>query len=217
MVGYSATMPERFGPPVDPTIDPRWRVVRFTRAEAESLMRQGIIREDASTELLAGVIVLKDRSARDQDPTMIGQEHRKCVEKLSALRTRIDNNARHVESQQPLVCSDIHQPEPDFMILRGTLESYAELPHASDAWCVIEVADSSYERDAGVKLRGYAAAGVSQYVIINLRNRTAEVYVNPDASSGAYAPPEIVAEAESLALRVGDRELLTIPLRDILP
>jgi hypothetical protein len=208
---------ERFAPPPEPWIAGRWRVPQFTRADAEAMVRIGIIPEDATTELLHGVIVLKDRSARDEEPTMIGQDHRKCVERLSALRKAIDDATRHVESQQPLVCSDIHQPEPDFMVLRGTLDAYTSLPIASDAFCVVEVADSSFERDAGIKLYGYARAGVSQYVIINLRNRTAEVYTGPDTTAGTYPPPRIVAEGQSLELRIGDRDVFPVRLADVLP
>jgi hypothetical protein len=217
MVANSKNIADRFVPPPEPLLSGRWRLIRFTRQDAEALVRQGIIPEDASTELLDGMIVLKDRSARDQDPTMVGPDHRKSVERFSSLRKRIDNDQRHLESQQPLVCSDIHQPEPDFMVLRGSLDDYLELPTAADAFCVVEVADSSYERDAGEKRTGYARAGVRQYVILNLRLRTAEIYVNPDLSAGSYPPPQIVTEGESLSLRVGDEEFFDVPLTDVLP
>ena len=208
---------QRFAPPPAPLLDGRWHIYRLTRFDAEALMRQGLIPEDATTELLSGMIVLKDRAARGQGPQMIGFDHRKCVERFSDLRTRISDARRHVETQQPLVCSDIHQPEPDFMVLRGTLADYAELPTAADAYCVVEVADSSYERDTGEKLRGYAWAGVAQYVVVNLRNRTAEVYANPDTAAGTYPPPQVVAETGTLSLRVGEAEFFDVPLRDVLP
>ncbi len=213
----NTTIDQRFLPPPEPWIAGRWRVPHFTRADAEAMIRIGIIPEDASTELLHGVIVLKDRSAHDQDPTMIGKDHRKCVERFSALRKAIDCEVRHVESQQPLVCSDIHQPEPDIMVLRGTLDDYADLPLAADAYCVVEVADSSLDRDEGIKLYWYARAGVPQYVVVNLRNRTAEVYTSPDVTAGTYAPPAVVAEDGVLSLRVGAEAVFDIPLRDVLP
>jgi hypothetical protein len=148
---------------------------------------------------------------------MIGKDHTKSVERLSNLRTQINDARRHVRSQQPLACSEIDQPEPDFMILRGTLDDYADLPAADDTFCVVEVADSSYERDSGEKLLGYARAGVRQYIILNLRNRTAEVYTNPDAAAGTYPPPQVVAEGESLSLRVGEAEHFAVHLADLLP
>lgn len=217
MVANTPAISDRFVPPPHPLIDGRWRLVRFTRKDAEALVRQGIVPEDASTELLDGMIVLKDRSARDQDPTLIGPGHLETVERLSALRKLIDSDQRHVESQQPLVCSDIHQPEPDFMVLRGRLEDYEDLPAAADAFCVVEVADSSYERDTGEKLIGYARAGVQQYIVINLRNRTAAVFTNPDPARGAYPPPQEVTESRTLSIRVGEAELFDIVLLQLLP
>ena len=161
------------------------------------------------------MIVLKDRAACDEDVTMVGKRHRACVERLSNLRSRINAASRHVESQQPLVCSDTHVPEPDFMVIRGTLESYADFPTAQDVFCVVEVADSSYERDAGPKLSGYARAGIPQYVIVNLRQNTAEVYSDPDPGRGAYPPPRIVAGDGVLSLRVGEVATFDVRLGEI--
>jgi Uma2 family endonuclease len=181
------------------------------------MVRIGIIPEDASTELLDGLIVLKDRAATGEDPSMIGQEHTICVELLSDLRGVIKSESRHIRSQQALVCSETHVPEPDFMVLRGQLLDYSDLPTAADALSVVEVADSSYERDAGDKLRGYARAGIEQYIIINLRNRTAEIYAQPDPGAGTYPPPTVVAANATLPLRVGQSEFHSVPMSRILP
>ena len=216
MVTSTSKLADRFYPPPPALVAGRWRLVRLTRHDAEAMVRMGIIPEDASTELLDGWVVLKDRSSRDQDPTMIGQDHRKCVERFSSLRKLIDNADRHVESQQPLVCSETHVPEPDFIVLRGTLERYTDLPWATDAFCVVEVADSSYERDTGEKLAGYADAGVGQYIVINLRNRAAEVYSVRDSATGKYLPAKIVGESDVLELKVGEGEMFSVGMRDLL-
>ena len=208
---------ERFTRPPQPFVAGRWWVPKLARADAELMMRAGIIPEDASTELLDGLIVLKDRAAFGQDSRMIGKDHAKCVERLSDLRLHINAPGRHVRTQQPLVCSETHVPEPDFSILRGSLDEYDDHPKAADAWCVVEVADSSYERDVGEKLEGYARAGVEQYVVVNLRNRTAEVYASPDVARGSYAPAQVVGERDTLPLRVGEDTFLPVPLADVLP
>ena len=103
------------------------------------------------------------------------------------------------------------------MVLRGMLDEYTDLATAADALCVVEVADASYERDAGEKLRGYGQAGVEQYVIINLRSRTAEVYTNPDRTTGGYPPPRVIGSDEVLPLRVGEEEPFPVLLSDVLP
>jgi Putative restriction endonuclease len=217
MVSPRTDLVQRFRPPPPPVMTGRWRLIQFTRADAELLMRQGIIPEDASTELLDGLIVYTDRSAHGEDPLMIGKAHRIVVEKLSDLRTGINNEFRHVETQQPLVCHELHVPQPDFMVLRGKIEDYTDLPHASDAFCVVEVADSSYERDVGEKLTEYAKAGIQQYTIINLRNRTAEVRTSPNRDSGTYEPAVVVAEHQLLRLRTGASDWFEVTLTALLP
>jgi Uma2 family endonuclease len=181
------------------------------------MMRLGIVPEDATTELLDGVITLKDRSAYGGNPARVGVAHVHCVESLADLGSFISDDERHTQTQQPLVCSDTHVPEPDFAVIRGTLDDYTDVPAAADAFCVIEVADASYERDAGDKLRGYARAGVEQYIIINLRNRTAEIYAQPDLGAGTYPPPTVVAADATLSLRVGQSEFHSVPMSRILP
>jgi hypothetical protein len=216
MVANMAKTAERFISPPEPIIAGRWRIFRFTRSDTEALVRMGIVPEDASTELLHGMLLHTDRAKLGEDPLSVGEDHTLCVEALSDLRTKINNSDRHFRSQQPLICSDIHEPQPDFMVLRGALKSYTQKPTAGDALCVVEVADSSYERDAGDKLTGYARAGIVQYVIVNLRNRSAEVYTHPDPAAGTYPPPQIIADG-TLSLRIADAQMFSLPLNDLLP
>ena len=191
--------------------------VRFTGKDVDDMVRLGIVPEDASTELLDGVLVHTDRAKHGEDPLSVGDDHTKCVEQMSDLRTQINTDARHVRSQMPLVCSGTHRPQPDFFVVRGRLRDYAARPTAADAYCVVEVADSSYELDVGEKLMAYARAGVSQYVIVNLRNRTAEVYVDPNPTAGTYAGRTVVPATGVLSLRVGPGEAFDVPLADVLP
>src|SRR5690242_11523859 len=105
MVAKTWSIDERFVPAPREVLDGRWRLPRFTWRDAEALVRLGIIPEDALTELLDGLIVLKDRAARGQAVTRVGNGHAVAVERLSDLRGRINHAGRHVRSQQPLVCS----------------------------------------------------------------------------------------------------------------
>lgn len=181
------------------------------------MTRAGIIPEDATTELLGGMIVHVDRSTQGGEPWSIDNDHVVAVENLSNLRGLINTGLRHVRSQQPLACGDDQEPIPDFFVLRGTLHDYADTPNASDAFCVVEVADSSYERDAGIKLAGYARAGVRQYIILNLRNRTAEIYADADSVAGTYRTKQSIANDGVMPLRIGEEERLDVPLVDVLP
>lgn len=218
MVANIRSLNARFAPAPEWSGERRRRLVaRFTRNDVAALVRLGIIPEDASTELLNGQVVLKDRAAQGADAMTIGKNHSETVERLSDLRTSINTPQRHVRSQQPLVCGETHEPEPDFMVLRGTLSGYVDLPAAADAWCVVEVADGSYELDAGEKLAGYARAGVEQYIIINLRNRSAEIYTTAQVDLETYQSRQIIDENSDLTLRIGNGEYFSVPLKSILP
>ena len=150
--------------------------VRFTVNDALRMVEQGILPEDSTWELLDGELVHRDRCDLRGDEIVEGLRHNYVITALGGLTSRVNDARRHMRTQSTLVCSEAHAPIPDAVVLRGPLNHYRDrLPVAADAWCVIEVADSSYERDAGEKLRGYAVAGVIQYVIVNLRNGTAEV------------------------------------------
>jgi Uma2 family endonuclease len=147
-----------------------------------------------------------------------GADHNYVLSGLAELATLINSPIRHFRTQSTLVCSETHAPVPDGVALRGPRTAYrGKCPTAADAFCVLEVSDSSYEKDSGEKLYGYARAGIQQYIIINLRNRTAEVYINPDQRAGTYLPPAILSAEESLPIRVGEAEFFSVSLASLLP
>lgn len=55
------------------------------------------------------------------------------------------------------------------------------------------------------------------YVIVNLNNRTAEIYTSPTPAAGTYEAPQVVPDGQSLSLRVGESEFFTFVLGGILP
>jgi Uma2 family endonuclease len=192
--------------------------LRFKVTNALSMVEQGIIPEDSTVELLDGSLIYRDRFDLRGGEVSEGVRHNFVISALADLAPKINDARRHLRTQSTLVCSDTHAPIPDCVVVRGVRLEYRDrLPVASDAFCVVEVADSSHERDSGEKLQAYARAGVEQYVIINLRNRTAEIYIGPEVAAGAYAQPRIVLEDQILNLRVGDAEFYSVRLADLLP
>jgi Uma2 family endonuclease len=192
--------------------------VRFTVAGTLCMLDMGILPQDSTIELLNGTLVYRDRFDIREGENAEGIDHNYILGGLADLAAKINSDARHLRTQCTLICSETHAPIPDAVVLSGPKTSYRDhIPTAAEAICVIEVADSSYERDAGEKLVGYARAGVMQYIIINLRNRTAEAYNNPDSTAGTYPPPQIVAESQALSIRVAEGEIYSTSLRDLLP
>jgi len=192
--------------------------VRFTVHDTLRMLELGVLPEDSTIELLDSSLVYRDRFALRGGEIVEGIEHNYVVSSLADLASDIYNDIRHLRTQSTLICSEIQAPIPDATVLRGPRTSYRNhIPTASEALCVIEVADSSYERDAGEKLIGYARAGIAQYIIMNLRNQTAEVYAEPDSVAGIYLPPQIITADATLAIRIGDGETSNVPFASLLP
>jgi Putative restriction endonuclease len=192
--------------------------VRFTVTDALRMVKMGILPEDSTIELLDGSLIYCDRFARKGGQIVEGLAHNYVVSLLAELASKIDSDNRHLRTQSTLICSETHAPIPDAVLLKGPRSAYRDhIPSASEALFVIEVADSSYERDSGEKLRGYARAGIAQYIIINLRNRTAETYTNPDTVVGTYPPPQIISVGGAISLQIGEEETLTVSMSDLLP
>src|SRR5205814_364587 len=49
---------------------------------------------------------------------------------------------------------------------------------------VVEITDTSYRKDSGVKLRQFASSGIRDYWIVNLNERRVEVYRKPENRTG---------------------------------
>lgn len=74
--------------------------------------------------------------------------------------------------------------EPDFALLAPRADKYmTALPRAADVLLLIESAASSIKSDRHVKLPIYAAAGIPEYWILDLNDKSLEVYRDPAGES----------------------------------
>ena len=117
-------------------------------------------------------------------------------------------------AKRPITLGD-SEPEPDVMMVRGDTRQYRDRhPGAEDVALVVEVADSTIERDRGIKKEMYARAGIPVYWIINLVERLIEVYEEPvgsDYTSRRDYP------ADSVPVIVEGREVGRILVSALLP
>lgn len=158
----------------------RVRLAPLTVDQYEAMIAQGILPEGEPIELIDGLLVPKDRSAAGGDPMTVGPEHQLVVKKLTRLAPRFDALGCHLSIQGPVRLPPQDEPEPDAAVVAGAPEDYLRRhPGPAEVWSVIEVADSSLARDRTTKLRIYAAAGIQQYVIVNLVDRRVEVHEEP--------------------------------------
>jgi Uma2 family endonuclease len=84
--------------------------------------------------------------------------------------------------------------------------------HPTTAWLVVEVADSSVAHDRA-KARLYAAAGVTEYWIVNLPEEVFEVHAMP----GPQGYARLTRHARGETLRLPGLADVLVPVADILP
>lgn len=147
-------------------------VRKFKRVEYDRLVDFGLF-EDERIELIDGLLV-------EMSPQ--GARHAHAVRQLNMLFTRAIGSRALVQVQSPLAVGDDSEPEPDVALVPSGDYSLA---HPTRALLVVEVADDSLRKDRLVKARLYARAGIPEYWIVNLPQRTIEVH--RDAGPEGYS------------------------------
>ena len=185
----------------------------LTVDQYHQMLQAGILADGEPIELLDGLLVIKDRG-----PEMtLSPQHRFTVSLLMRLAGRIEALGAYLELQGPVTIAPKNEPEPDGMIVRGRLEDYADHhPKPEDVSCVIEVAESSLQRDRTTKLRIYASAGIPQYLILNLTDRQIEVHEDPLPSAGRYRTVRVLLNDEQVSLNLPDGQTLVVEGKELL-
>jgi len=149
------------------------------RVEYDRMIDKGILDEDERIELLRGTLV---------QMTPQGSSHAHVIWMLSDRLSSMLRTRAVVRSHAPLAVSDKSAPEPDIAVV--PLGDYFEA-HPTTALLVIEVADSSRKKDVEVKPDIYAAAGVPEYWVVDLKKK--EIQVRILSKRGKYGlRPKII-------------------------
>ena len=193
----------------------RAAIVPWTIEQYHKAIETGFLPDDPSIELLDGLIVRKDRARAGDDRMTIGDRHRIAVLRLSHMASWFDSRGCFLQTQQPVALPPISEPEPDGAVVRGRIDDYMDHPPtASDVCSVIEVADSSLSVDLGPKLRAYAAAGIPQYIVIDLVNNRVVFHERP--AGGAYDRVTIFERGSTIHIATPDGDI-ALPTERLLP
>ncbi len=142
----------------------KWDVARYHEA-----LRLGLL-GDLRLELLDGDIIL----VPPPDPF-----HEWLIRQIiKLLAGRLDNVAL-VEKTCPISLSETSEPVPDIAVLKLQPHEYKhQHPGPSDIYLLIEIANSSPERDTKVKRLLYAQAGITEYWVFDVGQQELKVYRN---------------------------------------
>ena len=111
-------------------------------------------------------------------------------------------------------------PLADGVVLEGPDTVYAtRLARADDVALLVEIADTSYAKDSGPKLRRYATFRIPVYWIVDLKRRIVEVRTQPfgKGKQAGYARCDTYLEHDQVPVVLAGVEVGRIAVADLLP
>jgi Uma2 family endonuclease len=170
------------------------------------MIEYGIFNEDSQIELLEGLLITK----MPKNPP-----HRISTKLLLTLLEQMVPEGWYVDSQEPITLEN-SEPEPDIAIICGHTTDYRDRhPNAKEIALIIEVSDSTLDRDRSIKQKIYAKSGIPIYWILNLSDRTLEVYTQP-SKEGKYNECQILKETELVILTINQTEIASFNVGSVL-
>ena len=176
---------------------------RWDRRQYEKLVEAGVLTDEDRVELIDGRIV-----------TMSPQNSRHATA-VTLCRHALDNvcpDGYFVRTQAPLALGSHSEPEPDLALIAGAPSDYWN-EHPTTAALVVEVADTSLDKDRNEKRQLYATHEISEYWILNMEAARVEVYRDPER--GDYNAKTTLSRTDSLALSAVDADAIAVA--DLIP
>ncbi|MGF1459619.1 MAG: Uma2 family endonuclease [Leptolyngbyaceae cyanobacterium] len=168
-------------------------LLRWTIADYHRMIEAGLL-DDRRVELLNGLVL-------EMAPE--GPDHADLSTGVAEFFITRSQGRYQVRDAKPItIAATGSEPEPDIALVRR--QAYRQgHPTPTDVFLIIEFANSSLEKDTDEKRHAYAAAGIGDYWVANLRDGELIVYRDPQNddyrlerrfSEGVIAPlafPEI--------------------------
>lgn len=148
---------------------PRWR---WTVADLDRLVKLGIIEEDDKVELIGGELVPMSPTGIEHETigTDVAEWFRANVPKQLIVKTELK-----WRPDEDTYC------EPDIAIFPRALRPVSKVP-AVEMLLLVEIADSSLNKDTNTKAALYSRLGVREYWVVDVASQTTHVYLAPSAT-----------------------------------
>lgn len=151
------------------------------------MIEAGILTSDDRVELIEGDLI-------EIAPT--GPEHADYIDYISETLRAL--TALKVRLQHPITLPEHSEPEPDIALV--TPKRYWKAhPLPGDVQMIVEVADTSLEKDKKVKVPLYARFNIPEVWIVDVQRQVVECFWDPvvDGSRGRYAQAKRVDQEQS--------------------
>jgi Uma2 family endonuclease len=118
--------------------------------------------------------------------------------------------------EQPVRIPDYDEPEPDLAVVRGSLDDYKHrTPVPADVALLIEVSETTLDRDQGEKLTAYGQGNIPVYWIVSLIDGHVEVYTGPGPAG--YRSRQDFKPGQTVPVIIDGHEVGRIAVAEILP
>jgi Uma2 family endonuclease len=179
---------------------------RWTVAEYQKAAKVGLFGPEERLELIDGEIY---KRMPPEPPHSNGIDFVRAA--LVAAFRSVDC---YLRTENPISIPGDSQPQPDAAVVVGNPPRYrGRFPIAEEIYLLVEVADSSLNFDRRRKGPQYAAAGIREYWILNLRDRCLEVFRAPQ--NGAWTVTFTVPENGALSSLTAPEA--SVAVADLLP
>jgi Uma2 family endonuclease len=187
--------------------EPIWR---FTVDQYHEMIDKGILTDDDPVELLEGWLVTKmSKKPRHSLVTQLAKE----------VLDRFLPTGWFVNAQEPITMAT-SEPEPDDSVIRGQRRQFEDRhPRSDEVGLLIEVADTTLQRDRSTKKRIYAREAIPVYWIVNLVENQIEVYTDPSGptENPDYRKRQDYQVKDNVPLIIEGSEIAQIAVRELLP
>lgn len=154
----------------------------ISATEYHRMAEVGILKAEDQVELINGEII---------QMSPIGSKHTGYLSIIDELLRDLLGKKVQVNNQSSIRLHKYSEPEPDLLILKRRKDFYInQLPSPKDAYLIVEVADSTLEKDRQIKAPLYAKANIPEYWILNIPNKQLECYAHP--KNGKYQTHQII-------------------------
>jgi Uma2 family endonuclease len=144
---------------------------KWTIEEYHRMIEAGIL-DDRKVELINGEIIeMSPEGVPHAGLGSAGGDYLRSLLKDRAI----------VREGHPITLPNDSEPEPDLAIVEPLEEVYfsEHHPYVENIFWLIEYSESSLLKDTELKRKTYAAAGIREYWVVNLKTRELIVYRDP--------------------------------------
>ena len=140
----------------------------ITTSDYHRMAETGILTPDEQVELLSGQIIKK----MPKGPT-----HSALCKRIEKRLERRLGEQILVRLQDPIHLDDYSEPEPDIAVVYPRDDFYSDHhPAPNEVYLIIEVSDTTLQRDLTVKTTLYAAAGITDYWVVDVASQQSHLF-----------------------------------------